>query len=231
MLLGKPPSKGNTPTCVGKTFHIFRAECFCQKHPHLRGEDLLPVLPRSLQKETPPPAWGRPNWVFLNVPALGNTPTCVGKTSSIAETRELSEKHPHLRGEDRFLAANPFAMPGNTPTCVGKTQRPSFSIPVLQKHPHLRGEDTMFLNLVFSKKETPPPAWGRQKHLDDLAEVFGNTPTCVGKTVIKRFFLFAPQKHPHLRGEDIAAFGLTQLREETPPPAWGRRSSRVGIKV
>ena len=52
--------KGNTPTCVGKTFHevfdVFQTE----KHPHVRGEDpYLDTAWRTI-RETPPRAWGRP---------------------------------------------------------------------------------------------------------------------------------------------------------------------------
>ena len=51
-----------------------------QKHPHVRGEDTL----INSQYDT----------------VEGNTPTCVGKTSSDYESGALTRKHPHVRGED-----------------------------------------------------------------------------------------------------------------------------------
>ncbi len=73
----------------------------------------------------------------------------------------VTEKHPHLRGEDippsklsrRFMETPPpawgrleqakrdFGEMGNTPTCVGKTKLPALNLCGLRKHPHLRGED------------------------------------------------------------------------------------------
>ena len=50
----------------------------------------------------------------------------------------------------------------------------------------------------------------------------GNTPTCVGKTAIRPPASDRPEKHPHVRGEDLFR-PLGELRViETPPRAWGR---------
>ena len=70
----------NTPTCVGKTGKGFVGKRDEGKHPHVRGEDKLPIVLPYVSVETPPRAWGR-----LIVPSssgspLRNTPTCVGKT-------------------------------------------------------------------------------------------------------------------------------------------------------
>ena len=49
----------NTPTCVGKTHRLGDDARKHWKHPHMRGEDVLPA-PRPRQSaETPPHAWGR----------------------------------------------------------------------------------------------------------------------------------------------------------------------------
>ena len=51
--------KRNTPTGVGKTLRVARAEQARRKHPHGRGED--PGFSSGVieVEETPPRAWGR----------------------------------------------------------------------------------------------------------------------------------------------------------------------------
>ena len=50
---------GNTPTCVGKTARSRTRLLVCQKHPHVRGEDILRIGRWTSSLETPPRAWGR----------------------------------------------------------------------------------------------------------------------------------------------------------------------------
>ena len=140
-------SGGNTPTCVGKTLPWTGSRTTQGKHPHMRGEDNGNISPNNLARETPPHAWGRPQKLDWREPGMGNTPTCVGKTSSRSPSLSLRRKHPHMRGEDRESAPLKGRLDGNTPTCVGKT----FSLDVSElsdeKHPHMRGEDRiMFAN-------------------------------------------------------------------------------------
>ncbi len=90
----------NTPTCVGKTTALFHTSSAAEKHPHLRGEDTFGRSAKAWITETPPPAWGRPRAFDLSFRPCGNTPTCVGKTRKALSRRRVSEKHPHLRGED-----------------------------------------------------------------------------------------------------------------------------------
>ena len=71
-----------------------------KKHPHGRGEDLLPVLRWLAMKETPPRAWGRLQDTIETSVGVGNTPTGVGKTLLTGVAMRLTQKHPHGRGED-----------------------------------------------------------------------------------------------------------------------------------
>ncbi len=134
---------GNTPTCVGKTKSVRCRYDVNWKHPHLRGEDEQVTLSQILALETPPPAWGRQMSPFVAIVDLGNTPTCVGKTTVQISGREFLWKHPHLRGEDERqvhqsmqrvetpppawgrLSENMgmLEITRNTPTCVGKTYK------------------------------------------------------------------------------------------------------------
>ncbi len=70
--------------------------------------------------------------------------------------------------------------------------------------------------------ETPPRAWGRLTCGLEFDDSVRNTPTCVGKTSGARGRWTRRRKHPHVRGEDQAAFRLSPSAMETPPRAWGR---------
>ena len=93
------------------------------------------------EAETPPRAWGRLSLPGVNKKPYRNTPTCVGKTASHSRIQAMMEKHPHVRGEDRWREGRrrrtwetpprawgrqeegkkARAGTRNTPTCVGKT--------------------------------------------------------------------------------------------------------------
>ena len=135
--------------------------------------------------------------------SAGNTPTCVGKTDRVIPESVVTEKHPHVRGEDSnkntFLMCSWETPPrawgrrneikrsaptgGNTPTCVGKTNYSDRNDNHLWKHPHVRGEDLFQAWLWQVIKETPPRAWGRLSTSSQRLEALRNTPTCVGKTL------------------------------------------------
>ena len=90
----------NTPTCVGKTPPVINPKANVRKHPHVRGEDRLPLKVREIFLETPPRAWGRQSQCRLERVSFRNTPTCVGKTNLHLASPDNGQKHPHVRGED-----------------------------------------------------------------------------------------------------------------------------------
>ncbi len=92
---------------------------------------------------------------------------------------------------------------GNTPTCVGKTIRFTGCIQRGKKHPHVRGEDPRPTVTGPISVETPPRAWGRRRIIVNDTPYTGNTPTCVGKTLLITPDTGSLQKHPHVRGEDL----------------------------
>ena len=173
---------GNTPTGVGKT-RLGRCPLTAgRKHPHGRGEDVMPST-------------------FSRTSAR-NTPTGVGKTLAASAAAEAAEKHPHGRGEDKprirasvrlretpprawgrlFMRVSPWASAGNTPTGVGKTWRKRWRWDCPRKHPHGRGEDLAPTKARRGRWETPPRAWGRRLAPWFIAAIIRNTPTGVGKT-------------------------------------------------
>ncbi len=107
---------------------------------------------------------------------------------------------------------------------MGKTVTPTDPRVCLKKHPHVRGEDSGLSWLRVPCTETPPRAWGRPKTHHQQYGDAGNTPTCVGKTHLIGQRWRVAQKHPHVRGEDIAASIFCFLSLETPPRAWGRHN-------
>ena len=133
------------------------------------------------EQETPPLTWGRLlDWQKCKR-CGGNTPTHVGKTSSLSLSFVFLRKHPHSRGEDGVKTmtdyveietppltwgrrtGNAEASFGarNTPTHVGKTRLCSHSQGVNEKHPHSRGEDVVPSRSCSTGWETPPLTWGR----------------------------------------------------------------------
>ena len=147
----------------------------------MRGEDAYINAAYQYVGETPPHAWGRQSSLVIAPPTLGNTPTCVGKTHRAAWRGRMSEKHPHMRGEDPCGSFRPLSgietpphawgrpvsirwscrIEGNTPTCVGKTYGFSEATAPSEKHPHMRGEDILGHVHPEIGQETPPHAWGR----------------------------------------------------------------------
>ena len=55
---------------------------------------------QHLLPETPPRAWGRQYGNHEKHMTMRNTPTCVGKTVATPIKRHITQKHPHVRGED-----------------------------------------------------------------------------------------------------------------------------------
>lgn len=100
-------------------------------------------------------------------------------------------------------------------------------MPCCWKHPHVRGEDAISQSNPNSELETPPRAWGRLNELLCALRVWGNTPTCVGKTDFGQTCAAAGEKHPHVRGEDDETCFTLVFDVETPPRAWGRHQHIV----
>ncbi len=112
--------KGNTPTCVGKTAFFRVLVPSRQKHPHVRGEDLVHFIQRYIPEETPPRAWGRLSMTPSMRKKLRNTPTCVGKTQMSIATYLNTGKHPHVRGEDHIADISRYQCLETPPRAWGR---------------------------------------------------------------------------------------------------------------
>ena len=83
----------------------------------------------------------------------------------------------------------------------------------------------MLGEIKIAASETPPRAWGRLISEARAREILRNTPTGVGKTHTETRSACRRRKHPHGRGEDPTHASGREGTAETPPRAWGRRSS------
>ena len=210
-----------TPTCVGRTVVVAEGDRGVKAHPHVRGEDVGQRGRANGLPGSPPRAWGGPRRVPLLMPWPRLTPTCVGRTGDRGRPMRGHPAHPHVRGEDAVMPANPACGGGSpprawggrtttppppqllrlTPTCVGRTiyrrarRRPRAA------HPHVRGED--------------PPIPGRG------GDVYWLTPTCVGRTSRHRSPPATRSAHPHVRGEDDQLAHQRHKSRGSPPRAWG----------
>ena len=191
-----------TPTCVGKTGLKCDEDMMTTVHPHMRGEDTSASFDCSCRRGSPPHAWGRLARRRATLGLCRFTPTCVGKTSTVALGISLPSVHPHMRGEDVLVCFFDETVVRFTPTCVGKTRDlPTFG-PVRPVHPHMRGEDIWTRWPLTTFCGSPPHAWGRLRAARCLATGPRFTPTCVGKTAGFGGGLCSSTVHPHMRGED-----------------------------
>ena len=109
-----PELIGNTPACAGKTSGSGRTSGSGQKHPRVRGEDIIVTGWPFTSSETPPRARGRRYCLRISFVAMRNTPACAGKTLSNRTRQEILKKHPRVRGEDN-IKYDPVRKVGETP--------------------------------------------------------------------------------------------------------------------
>ena len=118
---------GNTPACAGKTgIDSGRIDIY-QKHPRLRGEDVVWEFWTTGLMETPPLARGRRHAKPRQPHPSRNTPACAGKTSVKVQPTGTKRKHPRLRGEDEDLSKPPVRRTETPPLARG---RPVFVVEI-----------------------------------------------------------------------------------------------------
>jgi len=69
-------------------------------------------------------------------------------------------------------------------------------------HPHVCGEEIFDLDKDDLLKGTPPRVWGRVCLCLVYHNQFGDTPTCVGKSLSSGDFIRVRWGHPHVCGEE-----------------------------
>ena len=146
------------------------------------------------------------------------------------------EDNRHLRSSPAHTGSPPhawgrrFMNPGSrkirrfTPTCVGKTHAHCSAMTTMSVHPHMRGEDAGGLCPCYTRRGSPPHAWGRRRERRGNRRCGRFTPTCVGKTPPTHRNGKATTVHPHMRGEDLGFSVSNRASCGSPPHAWGRRN-------
>ncbi len=114
--------RGNTPTCMGKTYLEVHQRRSLRKHPHVHGEDLYGSPPTEELLETPPRAWGRLRELRHVLRSGEKHPHVHGEDSPVTRsTKDPPETPPRAWGRHR-APVNTGINIRNTPTCMGKTQ-------------------------------------------------------------------------------------------------------------
>ena len=193
---------------------------------------------------TPPRVRGRLSLLLRSVARLRNTPACAGKTHGPICRGGLRWEHPRVCGEDpdpriqeKCLAGTPprvrgrlsfsrflCAYPRNTPACAGKTRTSARRSPVRQEHPRVCGEDHLLQTHSSYVLGTPPRVRGRPPLRVKSGSIFGNTPACAGKTLIKLIKINFTREHPRVCGEDPSMRLQKSYTAGTPPRVRGRLS-------
>ena len=171
-------------------------------HPHVRGEEMLGLVPELALPGSPPRAWGRGVRRLALVCRGRFTPTCVGKSRRPQGGEVRFQVHPHVRGEETVATPSVPATHGSpprawgrggiqggravdkrfTPTCVGKRTPDTSDCEISTVHPHVRGEEINIPSDLRCDIGSPPRAWGRVDSGAINARDWRFTPTCVGKS-------------------------------------------------
>ena len=170
------------------------------------------------------------------------TPTCVGTTASLILSVRARTVHPHVRGDNNSTADKNTSACGSpprawgqqpqiprgqihhrfTPTCVGTTWTHGGATPNFSVHPHVRGDNGSVAPEAWAKIGSPPRAWGQPPAALPRPRPGRFTPTCVGTTMISWTPVTAKSVHPHVRGDNMAAYGQYKAYVGSPPRAWGQ---------
>ncbi len=173
-------------------------------HPHTRGEHDSSTADASDICGSPPHAWGTPRASRCRRRFARFTPTRVGNTRARLNYVRATQVHPHTRGEHsdrrtpihREHGSPPHAWGTHyrpliqyfrlrfTPTRVGNTKCGRPSRGSRSVHPHTRGEHCPRSRKKFSRRGSPPHAWGTLTQGRRLTHHARFTPTRVGNTSI-----------------------------------------------
>ncbi len=154
------------------------------------------------------------------------TPTCVGTTGARAWANLRPAVHPHMRGDNLYVAIVLAWIAGSpphawgqlrsdtahptdirfTPTCMGTTPGSCGSLRNQSVHPHMHGDNGDANTYSDPFGGSPPHAWGQRRM---------RWTTRGGKTV-----------HPHMHGDNETAFPPGPPDNGSPPHAWGQRCRR-----
>jgi len=131
-------------------------------HPHMRGDNISPIIPSIRSIGSPPHAWGQFHVPQNQENVWRFTPTCVGTMSAFSIVLANAPVHPHMRGDNlslkrrngggsgspphawgQFVTVKMLLCPRRfTPTCVGTIPCLFLKNGMDSVHPHMRGDNT-----------------------------------------------------------------------------------------
>ena len=237
----QPDSPGNIPAYAGRTCFVRRSRRAFEKHPRIRGENLLLGDPEFGDLETSPHTRGELVWRIPTEDAHGNIPAYAGRTGCPKNPARLRQKHPRIRGENtpqhlaggRITETSPHtrgehrrsvfmrARQGNIPAYAGRTDAKAEKTAQLEKHPRIRGENVEALFGSASILETSPHTRGEPGNVLIPLKIAGNIPAYAGRTIGVKDSEVSYQKHPRIRGENAVAALTEYARAETSPHTRG----------
>ena len=137
-------------------------------------------------------------------------------------SRDSSEEHPRVRGENLFILVRPRLRLGNIPACAGKTSLLMTPLYIPQEHPRVRGENGFAYSLHEIHSGTSPRARGKLLSMHPGIAFLRNIPACAGKTPKRTGYLTHFSEHPRVRGENGDSFVPTFPHDGTSPRARGK---------
>ena len=109
------------------------------------------------------------------------------------------------------------------PACSEKTVRRSTWIRRRRAHPRMLGEDQGKAQKYHQEYGPSPHARRRPCAMPFSPWYARPIPTCAEKTCRYGFWLYFHQAHPHMRGENVAAFNPSEVKSGPSPQARRRR--------
>ena len=160
---------------------------------------------------------------------------------------QYSRKHPRIRGENSlsvFLAksereTSPHtrgercpqivlqSAAGNIPAYAGRTLQDRRCEMRCRKHPRIRGENSAIITIRSGIPETSPHTRGEQVRNRTNNYDAGNIPAYAGRTALPMRVRLSLEKHPRIRGENVASPCTAPFMGETSPHTRGEPVARV----
>ena len=202
-VVGKVPRHGSSPRAWGRCPRYSADVINMSVHPHVRGADYQGRAALSGSPGSSPRAWGRfiVSGRMIHEPRF--IPTCVGQISSKGTVTVVFSVHPHVRGADEIIQAQPLPLGGSSPRAWGRCIGSGKSGPASAVHPHVRGADAAHRAAGWKTGGSSPRAWGRLIPSPSATWAMRFIPTCVGQMAMLFQKVTALAVHPHVRGADL----------------------------
>ena len=173
---------GLIPTCAGKTSFFDRPLRSSAAHPHVCGENTLPLRVICSALGSSPRVRGKRVAQGSVRASRRLIPTCAGKTGARAWLPGHGAAHPHVCGENCCREWSDRSGCGSSPRVRGKRYRDRKQDTRAVAHPHVCGENISARTLVNIQAGSSPRVRGKHSIYVDKTTACRLIPTCAGKT-------------------------------------------------